>query len=79
MGAAVGSALATLQRLSEGVVVARNAAARVAPATASEVAFRLKEGETVQLDGGSDGFALVRNPAGQSGWVARGEVARVVE
>jgi len=79
VAAAVGSASATLPRLSEAVVVARNAAARVAPAAAGEVAFQLKEGETVKLDGEADGFVLVRNPAGQSGWVARGEVVRAVE
>lgn len=78
VGAAVGSAWATLPSLSEGVIVARNVAAHIAPAGSGAVSFRFHEGETVKWDGVSHGFALVRNLAGQSGWVPREAVKRVV-
>jgi hypothetical protein len=65
-------------KMNEAVVIAREAPARISPASEAESTFKLGEGETVTLLAEHQGFALVQTPAGHSGWVARANLARVV-
>lgn len=78
VAAAIGSAITMHPKVTEAVVIAREAPARTSPVSVAEPAFRLREGETVTVRAERQDFALVETTAGRSGWVMRADLARVV-
>ncbi|MEO6874696.1 MAG: tetratricopeptide repeat protein [Opitutaceae bacterium] len=78
MAGMMGNALVLWPKIHEAVVFVPNAPAWTAPAAAGDPAFTLREGEMVSIRATRQRFLLIRTAAGRSGWVARGEIARVV-
>jgi Tetratricopeptide repeat len=74
----IGSAITMWPRVNEAIVIARDAPARISPASAAEPAFKLHEGETVTMRAEHQDFTLVQTSAGRSGWVACADLACVV-
>jgi hypothetical protein len=72
------SAVATWQKYNEAVVVASEVSARISPVTDGEVSFKLRPGEMVTIDGHYNEFALVKNSAGHSGWVAQSDITPLI-
>ena len=64
--------------LRRAVVTVPEAVAGVSPVTMAQPIFRLRAGEGVTLQKTHGTFALVRNCAGQAGWVKSDEITRVV-
>ncbi len=60
------------------VVISNGAPARVSPVPMGDALFVLPEAETVRITAEHEGFYLVRNGAGQAGWVARANLAPIV-
>jgi len=75
---AIGSAITIWPKLNEAVVVSRDAPARTAPVAVAVPVFKLSGGETVTVLAKHGDFALVKTPAGRSGWVVCADIARVV-
>jgi tetratricopeptide (TPR) repeat protein len=75
---AIGSAITTWPKVNEAVVITGETPARITPVSTAEAAFKLPAGETVTVCAEHQGFALVQNSAGRSGWVARADLARIV-
>lgn len=75
---AIGSAIATWPKMKEAVVLTSETPARISPVSNAEAAFELPAGETVTIRSEHQSFALVRTSTGRSGWVPRGDLARVV-
>lgn len=72
------SALLQWPQLQEAIVLVDQTAAHVAPASMADTVFVLRETQSVRLMGEYGNFALVRTPAGLSGWVNRANVGAVV-
>lgn len=64
--------------LTHEAVVLRAATARVSPVDGSSPLFTVPAGLVVVLSDDYAGFALVKMPSGQAGWVARSDLARVI-
>ena len=75
---AAGSAITIWPKVNEAVVIACEAPARTSPVSVAEPVFKLRAGEMVTVLAEHQDFALVQTSAGRSGWVARGELSRVV-
>ena len=74
----IGSAVMTWPRVNQAVVISREAPARNSPVPVADPAFKLHEGETVEVRAEHQDFALVQTLTGRSGWVARADLSRVV-
>jgi hypothetical protein len=72
------SAMSTWPRMKEAVVMARDVPARLSPVPVADMAFNLREGETVTVLARRNGFALAQNSAGRRGWIALLNLASVV-
>jgi tetratricopeptide (TPR) repeat protein len=68
----------TWQKYNEAVVLSSDTAARISPVTNGETSFKLKPGEMVTIDGHYNDFALVKNSAGHSGWVAQTNITPLI-
>jgi hypothetical protein len=75
---AIASAVMTWPRVTQAVVIAREALAWNSPVPVADPAFKLHEGETVEVHAEHQDFALVQTSTGRSGWVARADLSRVV-
>jgi hypothetical protein len=75
---AIGSAVMTWPRVNQAVVISREAPAWNSPVPVADPAFKLHEGETVEVRAEHQDFALVQTSTGRSGWVARADLSRVV-
>jgi hypothetical protein len=75
---AIGSAIMTWPRVNQAVVISREAPAWNSPVPLADPAFKLHEGETVEVRAEHQDFALVQTSTGRSGWVARADLSRVV-
>ncbi|MGA2751642.1 MAG: hypothetical protein ABSG59_22990 [Verrucomicrobiota bacterium] len=75
---AIGSAVMTWPRVNQAVVISREAPAWNSPVPLADPAFKLHEGETVEVRAEHQDFALVQTSTGRSGWVARADLSRVV-
>lgn len=64
--------------LQRAVVVGAQPTARIAPAAEAASVFPVKPGEIVQAEGAYGNFVRIRNAAGQSGWISRTEVEKVI-
>jgi len=64
--------------LRRAVVTVPEAVAGVSPVTMAQPIFKLRAGEGVTLEKTHGTFALVRNCAGQEGWVKSDEITRVI-
>jgi hypothetical protein len=71
-------ALLQWPQLQEAIVLVDQTAAHAAPASMADTVFVLRETQSVRLMGEYGNFALVRTPAGLSGWVNRANVGAVV-
>ena len=65
-------------KLHEGVIITPSTPGRVSPVPMGDSLFVLQEGERVRIAAEHEGFTLVRNQAGRSGWVADANLAPVV-
>ena len=65
-------------RLHEAIVIAPTAPVRVSPAPMGEALFALKEAEAVRIAGEHEGFVLVRDSAGRTGWVWHTDLVPIV-
>jgi len=72
------NAAATWPVMNEAVVMTPDAPARVAPAIEAESQFTLPQAQIVRIEAQRADFALVRTEAGNTGWVARTDLASVV-
>jgi hypothetical protein len=75
---AIGSAVMTWPKVSQAVAISREAPAWNSPVPVADPAFKLHEGETVEVRAEHQDFALVQTSTGRSGWVARADLTRVV-
>jgi hypothetical protein len=75
---AIASAIMTWPRVNQAVVISLEAPAWNSPVPVADPAFKLHEGETVEVRAEHQDFALVQTSTGRSGWVARADLARVV-
>ncbi len=75
---AIGSAVTMWPKISEAVVITREAPARTSPVLPAEPLFKLREGETVTVRAEHRNFALVQTSTGRSGWVGRADISSVV-
>jgi hypothetical protein len=64
--------------LHEGVVIGAATPVRVSPVPMGDSLFVLPVAETVKVTAEHEGFLLVKTRSGQTGWVSRSAVARVV-
>jgi SH3-like domain-containing protein len=64
--------------LGRAVIVGSHPTARIAPAAEAASVFAVKPGEIVQTEGTYGNFVRVRNADGQSGWVSRTEVEKII-
>lgn len=64
--------------LNEAVVIAPTAPERMAPAAMAEPLTTLREAQIVTVEAERPDFALVHSASGQTGWVARAELASIV-
>lgn len=70
--------LALWPTLRAGVVIGAQAPVRVSPVPMGDALFVLPEAETVNVNAEHEGFFLITTRSGQSGWVSRSAVARVI-
>ena len=66
------------QELDRAVVVATEAVAGVSPVTMAQPLYKLRAGEIVTLQQVYGGFALIRNHAGQEGWVNTDKIEQII-
>ena len=64
--------------LDRAVILTSNTPARIAPAEAAGVSFKLPAGEIVHAEKTHGAFMLVRTAEGHSGWVSELQVARIM-
>jgi tetratricopeptide (TPR) repeat protein len=64
--------------MSEGVVIDKNVTALISPFPAAQAVFSVSPGESVWVQKSYDNFFLVKNSAGQTGWVSRPQLTLVV-
>jgi hypothetical protein len=72
------NAIAVWPTMHEAVVVSPVASVRVAPVSAADVLMTLREAQIVTVDAQRPAFLLVHTVTGQTGWVSRSNIARVV-
>ncbi|MGI8436318.1 MAG: SH3 domain-containing protein [Chthoniobacterales bacterium] len=60
------------------IIVGGQPTARIAPAAEAASVFEVKPGEIVQTESVYGNFVRVRNTAGQSGWISRAEVKKII-
>jgi len=72
------SAAAAWQKYNTAIVVSSDVSARISPVTTGETSFKLHAGEMVTIDGYYNDFALVKNSAGHSGWVAQNDITLLI-
>lgn len=73
----VGDAVATASILSESVVLVA-APASASPVSGMPALFTVPSAEVVSVQAQHAGFALIRDPQGREGWVARTDIASVI-
>jgi hypothetical protein len=78
MALTVCNGLALWPSLHEGVVIGAATPVRVSPVPMGESLFVLPAAETVNVTAEHEGFLLIKTRAGQTGWVSRSAVARVI-
>jgi hypothetical protein len=78
MAATLCDAFAMWPMMSEAVVIARTTPARVAPVSMADSLTTLREAEIVTVDAELRDFTLVHSDTGRTGWIASGDIARVV-
>jgi hypothetical protein len=64
--------------LHEGVVIGAATPVRVSPVPMGDSLFVLPVAETVNITAEHEGFLLIKTRSGQTGWVSRAAVARVI-
>lgn len=64
--------------LGRAVIVGAQPTARIAPAAEAASVFAVKPGEIVQAEGAYGNFVRIRNADGQSGWISRAEVEKII-
>ncbi|HEY0749297.1 MAG TPA: hypothetical protein VGD63_21535 [Steroidobacteraceae bacterium] len=64
--------------LHEGVVIGAATPVRVSPVPMGDSLFVLPAAETVRINAEHEGFLLIKTRSGQTGWVSRSAVARVI-
>jgi hypothetical protein len=64
--------------LQEGVVIGAATPVRVSPVPMGDSLFVLPAAETVNVTAEHEGFLLIKTRSGQTGWVSRAAVARVI-
>jgi hypothetical protein len=65
-------------RMHEAVVLIDQTPARVSPAPMADMAFVMREAESVTMKAEHEDFILIRTDGGRSGWVARANLGAVV-
>jgi hypothetical protein len=78
LGITLSCAIAVWPTLQEAVVVGHSVQVRVSPTLIEEPLFVLPEAEIVSVSAEHDGFMLVRNSAGRTGWAPNANLALVV-
>jgi hypothetical protein len=74
----LGSAAAVWPAMNEAVVIAPTTPERLAPASIAEPLTTLREAQIVTVEAERQDFALVHTTSGQTGWVARADLASIV-
>jgi hypothetical protein len=78
LGITLGCAIAVYPTLQEAVVVGHSVEVRVSPTLLEEPLFVLPEAEIVSVGAEHEGFMLIRNSAGRTGWAPNANLALVV-
>jgi hypothetical protein len=78
LGIMLSCAFAVWPTLQEAVVVGHSVQVRVSPTLIEEPLFVLPEADIVSVSAEHDGFMLVRNSAGRTGWAPNANLARIV-
>jgi hypothetical protein len=78
LGLTVANAALLWPTVHAGVVLTAATPARVSPVPMGDPLFTLPEGQSVRLKAAHDEFLLIETDAGQTGWVARANLAAVV-
>jgi hypothetical protein len=72
------SAISVWPTLHQAVVVGHSVPARVSPTLIEETLFVLPEADIVSVSAEHDGFMLVKNRAGRTGWAPNSNLALIV-
>jgi hypothetical protein len=78
LAAAGCNAAALWPLMHRATVIVRSAPVHVSPVSLGDPLFTIPEAQTVAIRAERAGFVLVETPEGHVGWVAAGDVARVV-
>jgi hypothetical protein len=78
LGLGLGNALALWPIKNEAVVIVHSTPVRVSPVTTEQPLLMIPEGSIVNMDAEHDGFVLIQNSAGRSGWVQGSDLAPIV-
>jgi hypothetical protein len=78
LGLGLGNALALWPIKSEGVVIVHSTPVRVSPVTTEQPLLVIPEGSIVSMGAEHDGFVLIQNSAGRSGWVQGSDLVPIV-
>jgi hypothetical protein len=78
LGLGVGNALALWPIKNEAVVIVHSTPVRVSPVTTEQPLFVLPEASIVSMGAEHDGFVLIQNTAGRSGWVQGSDLVPIV-
>jgi hypothetical protein len=78
LGAAGCNAAALWPLMHRATVIVRSAPVHVSPVSLGDPLFTIPEAQAVTIRAERAGFVLVETPEGHLGWVAAGDVARVV-
>jgi hypothetical protein len=78
IGLTVSSGLLLWPRLHQAVIVKDAAPVLVSPVPMADTLFVLPEASTVETTAEHEGFVLVQTASGQTGWVSRANLVRVV-
>lgn len=79
LAAAIAASVVSSGELNQAVVVEKKAAALISPFPAAQTEFTPAPGETVTVQKAYNDFLLVTDRAGHNGWIAKGQVAQVIE
>jgi len=78
LGLTLSSSVAIWPTVHQAVVVGHSVPVRVSPVLTEESVFVLPEAETVTVRDEHDGFVLIKNQAGRTGWAPSANVALIV-
>jgi hypothetical protein len=78
LGTTLACVAAVWPTLREAVVVGHSVTVRVSPTLIEEPLFTLSEAETVSVSAEHDGFMLIKNHAGRTGWAPNANLAPIV-